>query len=205
MDPISEMEEKFASITIEEEDQGGHSDKFCERLFDTPAEQIERPYGAWMKVEHRRKTHTIGSKWLRQGGVSVQSPAADNGSNNGSDNSGGDEINHVFCGTDSNRKERVSGDNIPIVMEGNNFQNKSCNMDIAVREASEASIQEVNEGEDFVVTDPKRRRTEEPIEERPITETQSEKKDQMDFTQTSETNQKNLDMAGSAKQARPSS
>lgn len=46
----------------------GHSDKFCEKLFDTPAEKIVKPYGPFMKAEQRRRNHTIGSKWLRMGG-----------------------------------------------------------------------------------------------------------------------------------------
>lgn len=46
----------------------GHNEKFCERIFDTPLENIERPYGIWMKAEPRRRNHVIGSKWLRQGG-----------------------------------------------------------------------------------------------------------------------------------------
>lgn len=183
----------------------GHSDKFCERLFDTPTEQIEKPYGAWMRVEHRRKTHTIGSKWLRQGGVTVQSPAAGSGSKSISGNGGGDVINHVIGGTGSNRKEHDTRDNIPVVTEGHNFQNKSRTMDIDVSENSEAGFQEINGIEDVVVMDPKRRRTEEPIEERPIAATQVEKQDQIDCIQISEKDQKNLNMAGSAKQARPSS
>ncbi|KAK1393649.1 hypothetical protein POM88_012705 [Heracleum sosnowskyi] len=46
----------------------GHGDRFCDLLFDTPLDQIERPYGAWLRAEPRRKTHTMGTKWLRNGG-----------------------------------------------------------------------------------------------------------------------------------------
>lgn len=46
----------------------GHNEKFCERIFDTPLEKLEKPYGIWMKAEPRRRNHVIGSKWLRQGG-----------------------------------------------------------------------------------------------------------------------------------------
>lgn len=45
----------------------GHREKFCEKLFDTPIEQREKPYGIWMKAEPRRRNHTIGVKWLRPG------------------------------------------------------------------------------------------------------------------------------------------
>lgn len=45
----------------------GHGQKFCEKIFDVPQEKIERPYGTWMKVELRRRSHIIGTKWLRLG------------------------------------------------------------------------------------------------------------------------------------------
>lgn len=47
----------------------GHSEKFCARIFDTPIEMIEKPYGSWMRSEPKRRNHTIGAKWLRQGGA----------------------------------------------------------------------------------------------------------------------------------------
>lgn len=37
-----------------------HEEKFCERLFDTSLELIEKPYGSWMRAEPRRRTHTMG-------------------------------------------------------------------------------------------------------------------------------------------------
>lgn len=46
----------------------GHSEKFCESIFDTPLDKIEKPYGLWMKAEPRRKHQAIGAKWLRPGG-----------------------------------------------------------------------------------------------------------------------------------------
>lgn len=45
----------------------GHSDKFCEKLFE---DKIEKPFGAWMRADPRRRLHTMGSKWLKPGGVS---------------------------------------------------------------------------------------------------------------------------------------
>lgn len=46
----------------------GHSDKFCEKLFEMSEEMIVRRFGAWMKAEPRWKNHFVGSKWLRSGG-----------------------------------------------------------------------------------------------------------------------------------------
>ncbi|KAL8124864.1 hypothetical protein AgCh_012503 [Apium graveolens] len=45
----------------------GHGEKFCNRIFETPLDQIEKPYGAFMKAEQQRRSHTIGAIWLRQG------------------------------------------------------------------------------------------------------------------------------------------
>lgn len=45
----------------------GHSDKFCEKLFDTMDGNIEEPFGAWMRDEPRRRTYMMGNKWLRHG------------------------------------------------------------------------------------------------------------------------------------------
>uniref|UniRef100_A0A803NGT3 DUF4283 domain-containing protein n=1 Tax=Cannabis sativa TaxID=3483 RepID=A0A803NGT3_CANSA len=45
----------------------GHSERFCHRLFDTPLEEIEKPFGLWMKAEPIRKKQKFGSRWLRTG------------------------------------------------------------------------------------------------------------------------------------------
>lgn len=45
----------------------GHGVKFCDKLFDTPYDQIDKPFGVWMRAEPRRRSHTLGSKWLRPG------------------------------------------------------------------------------------------------------------------------------------------
>lgn len=47
----------------------GHGERFCDRIFDTPLESIEKPYGVWLRVEPRRKAHSMGNKWLRSGEV----------------------------------------------------------------------------------------------------------------------------------------
>ncbi|XP_062094288.1 uncharacterized protein LOC133800347 [Humulus lupulus] len=43
----------------------GHSERFCPKLFDIPAEQEVKPYGAWMRALPRRRNHQIDTKWLR--------------------------------------------------------------------------------------------------------------------------------------------
>ncbi|XP_062099844.1 uncharacterized protein LOC133805696 [Humulus lupulus] len=60
----------------------GHSKRFCDKLFDTPLEQIVKPYGAWMRVASRRQNKMIGSKWLRSGSSS-QASFIDDGHSDG--------------------------------------------------------------------------------------------------------------------------
>uniref|UniRef100_A0A803QEG5 Reverse transcriptase n=1 Tax=Cannabis sativa TaxID=3483 RepID=A0A803QEG5_CANSA len=43
----------------------GHSERFCDRLFDTPMHLIEKPYNLDLKAHPRRRHHNIGAQWLR--------------------------------------------------------------------------------------------------------------------------------------------
>lgn len=45
----------------------GHSEKFCSKLFDTPEQELTKPYGVWMRAPLRRQTKLIGERWLRYG------------------------------------------------------------------------------------------------------------------------------------------
>ncbi|XP_062104125.1 uncharacterized protein LOC133815285 [Humulus lupulus] len=44
----------------------GHSERFCEKIFDTPQHLLVKLYGLGIKAAPRRRNHTIGSQWLRQ-------------------------------------------------------------------------------------------------------------------------------------------
>ena len=44
----------------------GHSERFCDKIFDTPLHLIEKPYGPGMKAPSRGRTHSMGAKWLCQ-------------------------------------------------------------------------------------------------------------------------------------------
>lgn len=57
----------------------GHAEKLCSRLFEMPVDEIEKPYGPWMKAVPRRQPYLTGSKWLRLG-ASNQTPVTDDGS-----------------------------------------------------------------------------------------------------------------------------
>lgn len=45
----------------------GHSERFCDKIFDTPLVLIPKPYGPGMKAPSRGRTHTMGARWPRQG------------------------------------------------------------------------------------------------------------------------------------------
>ncbi|KAM6580909.1 hypothetical protein CsatA_004683 [Cannabis sativa] len=47
----------------------GHSERFCPKLFHTPAHLIQKPYGMFLKANSRRSAEKIGAKWLRSGAV----------------------------------------------------------------------------------------------------------------------------------------
>lgn len=45
----------------------GHSEKFCNSLFDKPEDEIVKPYGSWMRAPLCRQTNLVCSRWLREG------------------------------------------------------------------------------------------------------------------------------------------
>uniref|UniRef100_A0A803Q4W9 CCHC-type domain-containing protein n=1 Tax=Cannabis sativa TaxID=3483 RepID=A0A803Q4W9_CANSA len=49
----------------------GHSERFCPKLFHTPAHLIQKPYGMFLKANSRRSAEKIGAKWLRGGPTEV--------------------------------------------------------------------------------------------------------------------------------------
>lgn len=76
----------------------GHAENFYDRLFDTPMEQVEEPYGVWMRAEPRRRMHTIGAKWLRLGGISPMENTAMKGGDMTSVNGAGSSQINVDSG-----------------------------------------------------------------------------------------------------------
>ncbi|XP_060961729.1 uncharacterized protein LOC133031950 [Cannabis sativa] len=45
----------------------GHSKNFCHKLFDTPKDEIVKPYGSFMRAQPRRKNYLLSSQYLRTG------------------------------------------------------------------------------------------------------------------------------------------
>ncbi|XP_060974102.1 uncharacterized protein LOC133039269 [Cannabis sativa] len=46
----------------------GHSERFCYKLLEMPADQIGKPYGEFMRAKFQKHNHNIGAKWLRTKG-----------------------------------------------------------------------------------------------------------------------------------------
>lgn len=55
----------------------GHSDKFYAKLFDVQSNDIEKPYGAWMRADPKRRSYTMGNKWLRAGSATPVNTATE--------------------------------------------------------------------------------------------------------------------------------
>lgn len=176
----------------------GHSEKFCEKIFETPPELIEKPYGSWMRAEPRRRNHTIGSKWLRYGGVSQATETMDG--------KGKDNV-YPLIGAGEVQKHGNSG--IVITELGNNQLTqtgavsgiiKSVNIAGTVNEEEKTPTEkQVNAGNDFennglLIMDPKRRRTE--------VATGPSDAEMADSQTSTQQNQKNEKRAGAALQAR---
>lgn len=92
----------------------GHAEKFCEKLFDTPAEMIEMPYAVWMRAEPRRRVHTICAKWLRPGGVS---PAIGKEVDDGGSDPVGGNFSTVTCLGEKSRIMVIKGMIIGLLLE----------------------------------------------------------------------------------------
>ncbi|KAF4370133.1 hypothetical protein F8388_007274 [Cannabis sativa] len=58
----------------------GHSERLCHKLYDTPLEDIEKPYGIAMRAPSRKQSFLTASPWLRTS-FADQPPRADD--NNG--------------------------------------------------------------------------------------------------------------------------
>lgn len=61
----------------------GHDDKYCSRLFDTPENEITRPFGTWMRALLRKPAKLIGAKWIRDGNGGRNSESGGEWNSNG--------------------------------------------------------------------------------------------------------------------------
>lgn len=192
----------------------GHGERFCDKAFDTPIENIEKPYGPWLRAEARRRTHTMGARWLRNGGnVQVRNSDEsehgkvdkDNPENNalmqqsGSKSGGGVKAGGlsqgVIEGTVTGNLDKIN-QNIP------HQQNKT-NSDLSGEGNLNGLHVDGLDNSELSVVDPKRRRVD--STQRPATPIAQNQDNNMDIQLVVSTESKNDLMASSALQTRQSS
>lgn len=185
----------------------GHGEKFCEKLFETSTEIVEKPYGSWMKADSRRKAHMMGSKWLRSGGTSqTASTAEEGGPGKGkvSDESGGKDIsNYKKSGYVGERSGKllvtVDGENQgKMLLTDKVTPNQLIKNHISINHGVENQF----DNSEILLLDPKRRRIDQPISSGPTEVLTQEIDTIMDSEDCNEENQKNLLTAGAARQVR---
>lgn len=174
---------------------------------DIPGDKIERPYGAWMKAEPRRRSYTMGSKWLRPGGVLPVGELSAGREDQVVSEINVEERNH---GEIVGRKEFVSSQTGEIIMGGIGgevsgkdkvVQNVSTEIQNSKFQIEGKYVDLENKG--LMVTDPKRRRLGHDIGPDGLAEENADI--EMETQENATTNQKNFFLAGSALQARHSS
>lgn len=190
----------------------GHGEKFCDKIFESPVDEIERPYGAWMKAEPRRRNHTMGAKWLRQGGKNPVNFHAEQPVEEGRKmvtmKDAANDSNPVNLGNkmeitgysqqtgvaDKYGTKDIIGDNLSLI-----------NADSNVDEIAGEKLN-LNEEIGLQILDPKRRRIEEPKSSGPSTDIVTEVVD-TDMTEDERLTNlgpKNVKLVGSAQLTRQS-
>uniref|UniRef100_A0A803QPD1 CCHC-type domain-containing protein n=1 Tax=Cannabis sativa TaxID=3483 RepID=A0A803QPD1_CANSA len=135
----------------------GHSERFCERLFDTPPHLIKKPYSLELKAAPRRRHYNMGSQWLRSGVVSKQGEPSSH-SSDGGQQSNGMERNQgagITVGTISHELANEYGNNLlsqPAGREGD-IQGKSKAIVLNPQPMQNITLPKIQ------VTDLKRRKT----------------------------------------------
>lgn len=165
-----------------------------------------KPYGAFMRAEPRRRSHTMGSKWLRSGG---KIPASNTGDSSGT---GGREVVTVIGADSGYQGTKIGGDEKGDMM-GENQGRREINgltdnsnlkiitkitdqTDVISEQAGDNNGPELNE---IFVLDPKRRRMDQVNES---TKKDHEQDVEMLNHEDINQNQKNGLLAGTAMQAR---
>lgn len=184
-----------------------HNERFCDKLFEMKEDNIEKPYGAWMRADPKRRTYTMGNKWLRQGGATP----ANSSENKESDKSGteniADEISDtVKSGIDTHIRSQG------ILPTRNEFQGEiegvqdQSSKQLAIYAESNVIDGNKKDNNEIIFTDPKRRRlAHENTSPNGDKAAVTREEDMVDEVQEEQTNQKNLLLAGTASQSRHSS
>ncbi|KAK1373989.1 hypothetical protein POM88_030182 [Heracleum sosnowskyi] len=182
----------------------GHSDKFCVKLFETQGEEIEKPYGVWMGADPKRRSHTMGNKWLRSGGA----VPVNNAGEEESDKSDVVKIATVIrvnekSGIDTETRSHGS---LATVSENQGVKggvhDNSQNSVVLFKENKSIAYESNKDINEIIFTDPKRRRVDQDITSPYEDMVNSPREEDMDdSTQKEQLNQKNLYLAGTALQS----
>lgn len=187
----------------------GHNEKFCDKIFDIPIENIEKPYGIWMKAEPRRRNNTIESKWLRQGNQfsgtnTVANMEAWTGNSDGTEVAK-DKLNPLILARDKITVETSSvkggirmagGDKTEITGYLSNSKDNLALNNVVVLGPNEILDHGLN------IVDPKRRRIEDVAGRSPNPESRQGDTTLIEIQEDDSQNQKNELKVGAAMQAR---
>lgn len=185
----------------------GQGEKFCPRLFDTPVDRIKKPYRPWMRADPRRRSHTIGSKWLRMGGATqTSSPGTVNGEKSVTENNANEimrgEKSGIVVPSDKQDQETDMGVNPGAISAA---VNRNISLVPNNREQVIQNLLTANVGDntELLISDPKRRRMDQVIGSSEAITT--DKDVIMSPQDENNQNQKNGILAAAAVQARHSS
>lgn len=163
-------------------------------------ELIEKPYGAWMKAEPRRRNYTSGAKWLRQGSSFPEAETEKTMEREG-------ETSGTEIVAKNPEKSAILIEDTGYGSKGTEREMRGTNIAITKESISLVTEKNLNEGREnnivnlesagLQIIDSKRRRTDRPNEEK-----SPEDAEMMDSRQNNISDPKNLIGAGSAVQAR---
>lgn len=188
----------------------GHGEKFCDKVFDTPVELIEKPYGPWLRADPKRKMHTMGARWLRSGGTSQARNSGEmrggNGDNHDPVKDGSLPQTGGFSGKTITAGDIVqgAGKGVNQGTVGENQETSKLNLPIKISNQNsnlqlEGNVNGLDMNE-ISIMDPKRRRVDGPQENSENTgQTQAI---HMEIQMTQPTESKNESMASAALQTR---
>ncbi|XP_060959188.1 uncharacterized protein LOC133030459 [Cannabis sativa] len=136
----------------------GHSERFCERLFDTPAELIQKMFDLSLKAAPRRRQHAIGSPWLRSG-ASYRAPVTGGGESSQagvSKNNNGEESNQGLIVNSHNMgkfQQLIRGDVSHLLEKDPKAKDKS------IQGGNDVASEVISSNNALLVVENKRRRT----------------------------------------------
>uniref|UniRef100_A0A803NGP6 DUF4283 domain-containing protein n=1 Tax=Cannabis sativa TaxID=3483 RepID=A0A803NGP6_CANSA len=136
----------------------GHSERFCEVIFTTPPHMIKKYYSLELKAEpQRRRQHSIGAKWLREGpevGSSSSGSQCERDKSGVSNYNGEQLMEDLMCDENQLRSERIRS---PLIKEGSNanMHKVGNEMDFSIN-GNHLGQTESNEENELVVLENKR-------------------------------------------------